>query len=104
MIAPILENVLLGDRKGLKVLYITPTRALVNDFFRRDELHLLDNTPRGDQLRMLLIRLRKMLEKRDIKIQYCALSATIDDIEIGKRYFEDRRSVFLNHHEKLNIF
>lgn len=126
----------------LAVLYVSPTRALVNDLFRRlqgpfeqmslglgrktgdhpviderklpfllittpesfdsllcrhprvfgrlgavvlDELHLLDNTPRGDQLRVLLERLR--LINSDARC--CALSATIDDPRIGERYFPD---------------
>jgi ATP-dependent helicase Lhr and Lhr-like helicase len=130
-----------GGRR-LAILYVSPTRALVNDLFRRlsepleylqlvlarktgdhpaidesklpfmlittpesfdsllcrhtrifkglsavilDELHLLDNTPRGDQLRVLLDRLR--LVNPDIR--YYALSATIDDLEIGRRYFPD---------------
>jgi Lhr-like helicase len=50
-----------------------------------DELHLLDNTPRGDQLRVLLERLR--LISPDIRVH--ALSATIDDLDIGRRYFPD---------------
>lgn len=152
VIAPIIENLFSDDTKGLKVLYITPTRALVNDLFRRlkapiislnltiarktgdhpkidkkriptvllttpesfdamltripdiffnlsavilDEIHLLDNTPRGDQLRILLIRLRKIFEKKNLKIQYCALSATIADLSIGGRYFENPRVCFL---------
>ncbi|MEO0215766.1 MAG: DEAD/DEAH box helicase [candidate division WOR-3 bacterium] len=143
VIAPILEKVLVQSSKGLKVLYITPTRALVNDLFRRleepvralnliisrktgdrpkidikkipdillttpesfdsmlarlprifldlafvvlDEIHLLDNTPRGDQLRLLLIRLKRIL-KETRQLQYCALSATIDDLKLGERYF-----------------
>ncbi|MGQ9817271.1 MAG: DEAD/DEAH box helicase [bacterium] len=152
VIAPIIENLFSKDTKGLRVLYITPTRALVNDLFRRleepiislnltiarktgdhptidkkrmptvllttpesfdsmltripdiffdlsavilDEIHLLDNTPRGDQLRILLIRLSKILEKKNLKIQYCALSATIDDLNIGGRYFENPSVCFL---------
>ncbi len=144
VIAPLIEKILAGGRNGLKVLYITPTRALVNDLFRRleepsrtlnltigrktgdrpkidqkkipnillttpesfdsmlsrlpgiflnlsyvvlDEIHLLDNTPRGDQLRLLLIRLRKILQKENRNLQYCALSATIDDLKLGERYF-----------------
>jgi len=145
VIAPVLENLLekerLEDALGkLKVLYISPTRALVNDLYRRlqepvsylnvtigvktgdrpqltvknvpnvllttpesfdslltrrprvfldlkavilDEIHLIDNTPRGDQLRILLNRLRKINDQ----MQYCALSATIDDLKIGDRYF-----------------
>lgn len=130
-----------GNRR-LAILYVSPTRALVNDLYRRlaepleylglglarktgdhpdidearlpfmllttpesfdsllgrhtrifaglgavvlDELHLLDNTPRGDQLRLLLERLR--LVKADV--QFCALSATVDDEDIGQRYFPD---------------
>ena len=144
VIAPIIENLLLRYEKpqDLKILYISPTRALINDLYRRlidpvnycglelgrktgdqpkldyehppqvllttpesfdslmarrpkifktletvvlDEIHLLDNTPRGDQLRVLLSRLRRV--KADL--HYCALSATIDDLDIGKRYFEE---------------
>ena len=129
----------LGVRR-LAILYVSPTRALVNDLHRRltepleylqlglarktgdhpsidesklpfilittpesfdsllcrhtrafkelsavilDEMHLLDNTPRGDQLRVLLERLRLI----NSDIRYCALSATIDDLDIGRRYF-----------------
>jgi len=147
VIAPVLENlfgrgVIESDRKDLKVLYISPTRALVNDLYRRvsdpigylnltlgiktgdrphlnvdnlphvllttpesfdslltrrprifshlesvilDEIHLLDNTARGDQLRILLNRLRRIRTP----LHYAALSATIDDLRIGDRYFGD---------------
>ena len=132
-----------GQRRGrFSILYVSPTRALVNDLYRRlvepleylelalarktgdhpaidesklpfmlittpesfdsllcrhtrifkelsavilDELHLLDNTPRGDQLRVLLERLRLV----NADIRYYALSATIDDLDIGQRYFPD---------------
>jgi len=132
----------ISERGGLAILYVSPTRALVNDLFRRlaeplaylelplarktgdhpsidesklpfmlittpesfdsllcrhpriftglaavilDELHLLDNTPRGDQLRVLLERLRLI----NAGVKYYALSATIDDLDIGTRYFPD---------------
>jgi ATP-dependent Lhr-like helicase len=153
VIAPVLENLL---SKGsftnavnkLRILYISPTRALVNDLYRRlldpvsylnitirvktgdrpqvtskkvpnvllttpesfdslltrrpelflgleavilDEIHLLDNTPRGDQLRVLLNRLRRINDR----LQYCALSATIDDLNIGLRYFPEPKVCFL---------
>lgn len=153
VIAPVLENLL---SKGsftnavnkLRILYISPTRALVNDLYRRlldpvsylnitmrvktgdrpqvtskkvpnvllttpesfdslltrrpelflnleavilDEIHLLDNTPRGDQLRVLLNRLRRINDQ----LQYCALSATIDDLNIGLRYFPEPKVCFL---------
>lgn len=143
VLAPVLERVLAAKAEpGMKVLYISPTRALVNDLYRRiqepvayvtltlgrktgdhprfgtggvpdvllttpesfdslitrqprvfqslqyvilDEIHLLDNTPRGDQLRILLNRLRMIRSG----LAYCALSATIDDLGIGERYFPD---------------
>jgi ATP-dependent Lhr-like helicase len=152
VIAPLLENtlsnILEGPANELKILYVSPTRALVNDLFRRlvdpvtytglvlgrktgdrprldkkhmpavllttpesfdsmitrqprilktldavvlDEIHLLDNTPRGDQLRILLNRLRKFHDH----LQFAALSATVDDKDIGKRYFEDARICYL---------
>ena len=153
VIAPLVENLVRArnresDSSHLQILYISPTRALVNDLFRRlvdpieyvgitlgrktgdrprldykrlpevllttpesfdslltrhpnifktlkavvlDEIHLLDNTPRGDQLRVLLNRLRKINDR----LQYCALSATIDDLDIGKRYFKDPKVCFL---------
>ena len=139
----------------LAVLYVSPTRALVNDLYRRlnepleylglrlarktgdhpaidesklpfllittpesfdsllgrhtsifkelsavilDELHLLDNTPRGDQLRVLLERLR--LIRSDIR--YYALSATIDDLDIGQRYFPDPVVVHVPSQREIN--
>lgn len=153
VIAPLIENLIEKDNfnansASLKILYISPTRALVNDLYRRlvdpitycgvslsrktgdrpgldyeklpnvllttpesfdslltrhpkiflglkivvlDEIHLLDNTPRGDQLRILLRRLRKINDN----LQYCALSATIDDLDIGSRYFPNAKVCFL---------
>ncbi|MBS1811871.1 MAG: DEAD/DEAH box helicase [Acidobacteria bacterium] len=62
-----------------------------------DELHIFDNTARGDQLRILLNRLRRLkryaLSRGDITneaLQYCALSATIHDpASVAARYFND---------------
>ena len=52
-----------------------------------DEIHLLDNTPRGDQLRCLIKRLYQTVSK---KFNIYALSATISEPEtFGKRYFDD---------------
>ncbi|MEO0105659.1 MAG: DEAD/DEAH box helicase, partial [candidate division WOR-3 bacterium] len=110
-VAPIVEKLLEKNKTDFSILYVSPTRALVNDLYRRlqypfeylnlkiekktgdrprinekklpfillttpesfdsllsrhtqiftslsyvilDEIHLLDNTPRGDQLRILL--------------------------------------------------
>ncbi len=62
-----------------------------------DELHILDNTVRGDQLRILLNRLRRLksyaVKRGDAAseaVQYCALSATISDpAVVAARYFND---------------
>lgn len=146
VVAPVIERLLSlssasqSPRSEFAILYVSPTRALVNDLFRRlsepmeylglklerktgdhpkidekklpfllittpesfdsllcrhprlfnclrgvilDEIHLLDNTPRGDQLRVLLERLRLI----NSEMRYYALSATIDDLRIGERYF-----------------
>ncbi len=61
-----------------------------------DELHLFDGTPRGDQLRVLLNRIRQIRRyaaKRgdapDAAIQYAALSATLAQPEqVAARYFD----------------
>jgi ATP-dependent Lhr-like helicase len=140
VVAPVVERLLPAAPGRLTVLYVSPTRALVNDLYRRlsepldylrlplarktgdhptieedrlpfllittpesldsllcrrtaifshlstvilDELHLLDNTPRGDQLRVLLERLRRVRKG----LRFHALSATIGDRKIGERYF-----------------
>jgi len=62
-----------------------------------DELHLYDNAPRGDQLRILLNRLRKLRryaftkgDSETFEIQFCALSATIHDpLTVAAQYFTD---------------
>ncbi len=62
-----------------------------------DEIHLYDNTARGDQLRILLNRLRRIKryalsrgDIRDDRVQFCALSATVDDAQsVASRYFVD---------------
>lgn len=146
VVAPVVERLLNQNCRGFSVLYISPTRALVNDLYRRlvepleylglklerktgdhpairekklpfmllttpesfdsllcrhprifstlravilDEIHLLDNTPRGDQLRVLLERLRLI----NRNFNYYALSATIDDEKIGERYFSGAKVV-----------
>ncbi len=59
-----------------------------------DELHLLDGTPRGDQLRVLLNRIRHIRayafsqrQISDATLQYVALSATLTDPNAAARYF-----------------
>ncbi len=139
--APLARRLLDEPAEGLRVLYVTPTRALANDLQRRllpplevlglslgvktsdhavsgrwkiptwvlttpesldsmlvrraedligvrglvlDEIHLLDGTPRGDQLRMLVGRLRRLVgtavrrdeRSADAGLQTVLLSAT----------------------------
>ena len=60
-----------------------------------DEIHLLDNTARGDQLRVLLNRLRRLRrfafsrgDSANDEVQFCALSATVQDpLAVAARYF-----------------
>ncbi|MGI8884830.1 MAG: DEAD/DEAH box helicase, partial [Pyrinomonadaceae bacterium] len=60
-----------------------------------DELHLYDNTPRGDQLRILLNRLRRLRnyafkqgDSANDDIQFCALSATMHNpLNVAANYF-----------------
>ena len=70
-----LESLLTFDRERLARL-----QALV-----MDEVHLLDGSPRGDQLRFLLRRLEAFLryrqEEGDYSLQRVALSATVADPE-----------------------
>jgi ATP-dependent Lhr-like helicase len=143
VIAPLIERLKNERWAGLSIVYISPTRALVNDLFRRleprladlgvsvrprtgdspyldtanppsvlvstpesfdgllsrtprlfintkavvlDEIHLLDGSARGDQVRLLLRRLRSVIlaavDKGDTdtaQLQTIALSATVSD-------------------------
>jgi len=151
-VVPLIERHCPPGRSGLTLLYLTPTRALVNDLLRRlslpldvlrlplsvktrdqntfrpdcpnpllittpesldslltsharvladlrgvvlDELHLFDGTPRGDHLRVLLNRLRRIRQYAhsvgdapDSALQYVALSATLRQPALtASRYF-----------------
>lgn len=153
-VAPLIERHCSPGRSGLTLLYLTPTRALVNDLLKRlnmplealrlplsvktrdqntfrpdrpspllittpesldslltsharlladlrgvvlDELHLFDGTPRGDHLRVLLNRLRRIRQYAhsagdapDSELQYVALSATLSQpARTASRYFPD---------------
>jgi ATP-dependent Lhr-like helicase len=158
-IAPLIERHCPPDRPahGPRILYLTPTRALVNDLAERlahpldslglalavktrdlntfrpahppdvlittpesadstlaaqarvfaglralvlDELHLFDGTPRGDQLRVILNRIRRVRayafergDAPDATLQYAALSATIAAPEAATRYFDGAQAI-----------
>jgi ATP-dependent Lhr-like helicase len=152
--APVVERLKAESWPGMSVLYISPTRALVNDLFKRlaepleslgvvcrrrtadspyinplkppqvlittpesfdallarnpkmfinvraillDEIHLLDGSARGDQVRLLLHRLRALRtdavmrgDSPTDKIQVIALSATVHDpLSVASRYCID---------------
>ncbi|MGD0818468.1 MAG: DEAD/DEAH box helicase [Methanomassiliicoccales archaeon] len=141
VMAPLSELMLDEKWAGLSVVYIAPTRALVNDVRFRlkdqleqvgivleiktgdnpsldydkppdilvttpesldsilcrhpdalrglrslilDEIHLIDNTYRGDQLRLLIRRLRAMKEMSFST--YCLSATVVDPAEVGLRY------------------
>ncbi|MCB9883020.1 MAG: DEAD/DEAH box helicase [Planctomycetes bacterium] len=146
LVAPAAEEILTRREHGLHLLYISPTRALVNDLYRRlepplrklgihlarktadhafrakfetaalittpegldslltrrpetvtsvrrmvlDEIHLLDGTPRGDHLAVLVERLRRIAQKRSGKLIVTAGSATVPDPEdLASRYLHE---------------
>jgi ATP-dependent Lhr-like helicase len=150
VMAPVCELIKQKPWPGLACLYITPTRALVNDLFERllaktsqigiclgrqtgdhsqragasillttpeslesmltfrkhvlkdvrlvvlDEIHLLDGTSRGDQLRFLLARLRKYINWRgeDARVQHIAISATVaSPRQIADAYMGDNANL-----------
>src|SRR5947209_11005553 len=158
VIAPLIERHCLPGSPCPVILYLTPTKALVNDLAGRlslplenlrlslgvktrdvvtfrpsqppdvlittpesadsllttqaqlfaniraiviDELHLFDGTPRGDQLRVILNRIRRIrtyaAERRDspgANIQYAALSASMSQPEaVAARYFPDAQVI-----------
>jgi ATP-dependent Lhr-like helicase len=144
VVAPLIERFLSEGWEGLAILYISPTRALVNDVYYRlkdqlaelnvsllmrtgdkpsfnpnklpnflittpesldsllcrypasfrgvravilDDIHLIDGTYRGDQVRILLKRL-KFITERDFNVYI--LSATVyDPWKMGSRYMEN---------------
>jgi len=154
VVAPLCERFFNEDWRNISILYISPTRALINDLYFRlkdqlqelgisisiktgdrpkfdpnkvpnflittpesldsllcrhaksfkniravvlDEIHLIDNTYRGDQLRVLLKRLEEISDSAFNK--YC-LSATVSEPEkIGGRYLKDFK-VILSHSKR----
>src|ERR671932_83865 len=68
-----------------------------------DEVHLFDGTPRGDQVRVILNRIRRIRDYAsaqgdapDASIQYAALSATVAHPEsVAARYFADAQVILV---------
>lgn len=148
--APLLEILIQMGFRDFSILYVVPTKALVNDLYRRleepvkymglnierktgdyprismkkppfllittpesldsllsrnpqffetlkaiilDDLHLVDGTYRGDQLRVLLERL-KLLKNGEENLRFYILSATIHNPELlGSRYVRDFETI-----------
>lgn len=151
-VAPSVECLIREKNENDKIIYVSPTRALVNDAYKRinspfshlnllaikrtgdykvsakkllkakivlttpesidsmltnsfstlkslfestrfvilDEIHLLDNSPRGDQLRILVERIRDIRNTTSKKLQFIAMSATISNLRnVGSRYFDN---------------
>ena len=169
-LAPLIERVLPANRppSRLTLLYLLPTRALVNDLYNRlsiplerlqiscavkthdfntfdtrapddlllttpesldalmaanarvlmhvravviDELHQLDGTTRGDQLRVLLNRLRRLRsyahtrgDADNADVQFAALSATLAHPQAAAdRYFSGARVVAASGERALHL-
>ncbi len=68
-----------------------------------DELHILDGSARGDQMRVLLQRLRAIKSQRKDHLQVVASSATIDDPRgLAGRYLTDGQLVICGGAKKLD--
>jgi ATP-dependent Lhr-like helicase len=89
-------DLLLTTPESLDALLATQPKTLIHvTGVVLDELHVLDGTARGDQLRVLLNRLRQVRafaaqsgDAADSAIQYVALSATLaDPAAVAARYF-----------------
>lgn len=148
--APLIEDLIQRGINDFSILYVVPTKALVNDLFGRlrepleylglhlerktgdhpevslrrpsfllittpesldsllsrnpsffktvkaiilDDLHLIDGTYRGDQLKILLERIR-LLRGGGENLRYYILSATLPDPRsFGKRYIEHFKTI-----------
>lgn len=105
-------DVLLTTPESLDSLFASYPHALSGvQAVILDELHIFDGTVRGDQLRVLLNRLRqvrayafKMGDAPGVAVQYVALSATLGQpAEVAACYFPDAQMVQLSGSREVNI-
>jgi len=105
-------DLLLTTPESLDALLVSQTKVFVGvRAVVIDELHVFDGTVRGDQLRMLLNRLRQIRahaarvgDAADDTLQYAALSATLPQPEIAAaRYFPAARGVSLDSHRPISL-
>jgi len=85
-------DILITTPESMDSLICRHPEALGNiNFIILDEIHLLDNTHRGDQLRILIRRLGQLTKQVP---RFYALSATLyNPIEIASRYFTEPKLV-----------
>jgi len=68
-----------------------------------DEIHVLDKTTRGDQLRILVERIRVMLQKRGTRLQTIVSSATLEDTRaLALRYLQDPECIIVNDQREID--
>ncbi len=81
-----IPNFLITTPESLDSLICRHSRMLENvKIVILDEIHMLDNTYRGDQLRLLLCRLEKIVKIDNLSV--CLLSATVSSPEqVAERY------------------
>jgi len=162
LVAPIVEVLIRENKPDDLFLYISPTKALVNDTYKRlvsvfenlhigltrktgdfpfnetrmkeakgiiitlegvdslltahsgifkrvrfvlcDEVHLVDNTPRGDHLRILLQRIKHYRKLTNKKINFHISSATIYNVqELANRYFKPNKILIFPGGKKIEL-
>ncbi len=95
-------TVLITTPESCDSLLTTQPKAFINvRAIVLDELHLFDGTPRGDQLRVILNRIRRIRtyaaqhsDAPDSAIQYAALSASMPQPgQTAARYFDDAQVI-----------
>jgi len=98
-----LPNILITTPESLDSIICRRTEALVNvRTVILDELHLVDGTYRGDQLRILLRRLKAVASNPDFSIH--ALSATLSDpADVSSRYGTGFQVVTAKGHRTMDL-
>lgn len=99
-----LPNVLITTPESLDSLICRKTQAMSNiRVVILDEIHLLDGTARGDQLRVLLNRLRRINKHQPFAVHL--LSATLSNPhDVAQRYTDRFEVVTAGHNRSIEAF